>query len=109
MDHTGEVALLSERSPDRLGPVGEVYEPGLVQTLARIVDAEWEVMRPAFEGEPPSSAEKARTIIAKFTLYLAGRREMGLEELCRELHRAMQHVYPAVRGKQPISFSIAPC
>ena len=109
MDHAAESAFLSKRLPDRLGPVGEVYDPELVRTLARVVEAEWEIMRPALEGQPQSSVEAARTIIAKFTLHLVRRKEIGLEELCRKLHRAMQHAYPAVRSQQPMSFSIAPC
>ena len=125
MDHgTGElVGLPKVREPRFRGEVldwahveidpdddqGPIYGPALLATLGRVFDAEWEVMRPAFEGLPQSSTDAARTVMAKFALHLAQRGAIDPAELCEKLHRAMQHAYPSIRGRPPISFEIGPC
>ena len=107
MDHASEFVFTREPLPDSDQELR--FEPEIINTLARIIDAEWEVMRPTFEGRPQPAVDAARAIVAKFALHLASRGDMDVEMLCGKLHRAMQHSYPALRGRPPISFQIAPC
>jgi len=90
MDHASEFVLTREPRPD--DDQEARFEPEILNTLARVVDAEREVMLPAFEGRPVSAVDAARTLVAKFALHLANRGDMDLDTLCGKLHRAMQHI-----------------
>jgi hypothetical protein len=80
------------------GPVEEGYviEPEVLKVLVQLFGAEWELIRPAFEGRQQALVDAARNVVARLVLHIARNGVTDSDTLRDQLHRMVHHVYAEI-------------